>query len=47
MVTDPSYLLNVASLNYAISHSDFTALYNWMTVHKVLKDVETSGAALA
>jgi RNase P/RNase MRP subunit POP5 len=36
MVTDPSYLLKAASLNYAISHSDFTEFYNWMTVHKVL-----------
>jgi len=36
MVTDPSYLLNAASLNYVISHSDFTEFYNWMTVHKVL-----------
>ena len=37
MVTDPSYLLNAVSLNYAISHSYFTASYNWMTVHKVLE----------
>ena len=37
MVTDPSYLFNAASLNYAISHSDFTASYIRMTVRKVLK----------
>jgi len=37
VVTDPSYLLNAASPNYAISHSDFTASYNWMTTHKALE----------
>jgi hypothetical protein len=37
MVTDPSYLFNVTSLNYAISHSDFTASYSLVTVHKVLE----------
>jgi len=37
MVTDPSHLFNAASLNYAISHSDFAASYIWMTVRKVLE----------
>jgi hypothetical protein len=37
MVTDHSYLFKTTSLNDTINHSDFTASYNWMTVHKVLE----------
>ena len=39
MVIDPSYLFNAASLNDTISHSDFTASCNWVTVHTVLESL--------